>query len=372
MPIYNAYEYLRAAIESVLSQTLTEIEVICIDDGSTDKSYHLIKEYQQSDARIRIVTENNAGPSTARNKGIVRARGEYVIFLDADDFYEPTLLQSLYERAERDGLDIAVVRFDLYNDEQAKFTPAINEQYDSIFADGAVASKNEFPNCILQSTTGYAWNKLFKTEFIREKDLVFDPDLSVFEDVHFVATALSLAERVGRVDELLIHHRVYSDQSRAIRFRKYYAQVPVVYHKIKEFLLHHGMYVPLTHSFLNLSAGRCYYIYNLLWSDAKKNFWDMLHNDYADILGWFDAAGEEFENPDVREFVANVGLFTHERYQKRLADGKTLNLERLTADTLSKKIKRVKAGERRRAEWARIVAKLSGSRRTKATQEEKK
>ena len=96
MPIYNAYEYLRPAIDSVLDQTLGEIELICVDDGSTDRSLDILKEYKDKDERVRILTENNAGPSFARNKGLARARGDYVIFLDADDFYEPTLLEKLY------------------------------------------------------------------------------------------------------------------------------------------------------------------------------------------------------------------------------------------------------------------------------------
>ena len=95
MPIYNAYDYLRPAIDSVLGQTLADIELICVDDGSTDRSLDIIKEYQKSDSRIRILTESNAGPSIARNKGLARARGEFVIFLDADDFYEKNLLSAL-------------------------------------------------------------------------------------------------------------------------------------------------------------------------------------------------------------------------------------------------------------------------------------
>ena len=105
MPIYNADDYLKPAIDGVLGQTLTDIELICVDDGSTDKSLSIIKEYQQTDERVRILTENNAGPSTARNKGLVRARGKYVIFLDADDFYDYTLLEKMYNQAEEQKLD---------------------------------------------------------------------------------------------------------------------------------------------------------------------------------------------------------------------------------------------------------------------------
>lgn len=357
MPIYNAYDYLRPAIDSVLDQTLREIELICIDDGSTDHSLAIIKEYQQNDPRVRIVTENNAGPSTARNKGIIRARGEYIIFLDADDFYEPTLLEALYTRATADSLDITVVSFDLYNNKQARFVPAINEIHDSIFAHGAVVSKNEFPDYILQSTTGYAWNKLFKTSFIREKELTFAPELYVFEDVHYVATALSLAERLGKIDDVLIHHRVYSEQSRAKLFRKYYHQVPVVYLKIKEHLMQHGMYIPLVRSYLNLSASRCYKIYNLLWSDAKEDFWNMLHNGYADSLDWYKHSADEFESAEVCDFVVNVGLYNHDQYIKRLEKGKSLHTESFDSEGLQKKIKTAKASERFKAKLAKIFGK---------------
>ena len=111
MPIYNAAEYLSAAVTSVLSQTLTELELICVDDGSTDDSLSIVRDMQNFDDRIRILTENNAGPSIARNKGMLRARGEFIIFLDADDFYESTLLESLYEIAVKDELDMAVAKF---------------------------------------------------------------------------------------------------------------------------------------------------------------------------------------------------------------------------------------------------------------------
>ena len=287
MPVYNAYDYLRPAMDSVLDQTLKDIELICIDDGSTDHSLDIIKSYQAADERVRIVTENNAGVSIARNKGIIRVRGEYMIFLDADDFFEPTLIEKLYNHAKEYDLDISVAKFDFYNSKTSKFSPQIEDAHADIFTPGKVVSKSEFPDCILQSTTGYVWNKMFKTSFIRDKELTFAPQLYVFEDVHFVCTALSLAERVSRIDEVLVHHRIYSDQSRSKLFRKYYSQVPVVYLSVKEFLVQHGMYIPLSRSFLNFSVSRCFKIYNLLWNDAKADFWNMLHSGYADSLGWF-------------------------------------------------------------------------------------
>ena len=125
MPIYNAHDFLAIAIDSVLAQTLKEIELICVDDGSTDTSLDMLKIYQKMDNRIRIITETNAGPGHARNNGLRRARGKYVAFLDADDFFEPTMIEKLYTLAEENDLDIAITKYDIYDNRKGKFVANI-------------------------------------------------------------------------------------------------------------------------------------------------------------------------------------------------------------------------------------------------------
>ena len=329
MPIYNAYSYLRPALDSVLDQTLTELELICVDDGSTDHTLDILKEYQKKDSRVRIVTENNAGPSIARNKGLSRARGEFVIFLDADDFFEPTLLSTLYDLAVRDELDIAITEFDIYNDKKAKFEPKIGSEHADIFEPGKVISKNTYPDVIFQCTTNYVWNKLFRHSFLVEKELRFDEELRVFEDVYFVMNSLSLASRVGKAFDVLIHHRVYREQSKTRLFKKYYHQVPELYLKLKEALMHRGVYIPLSQSFLNLSCSRCYKIYNVLWFDAKGEFWDMLHESYGEKLGWTKAEPEDFENEEVRDFTAGVLMYTHKQHSSRTDKGLKVQISKV-------------------------------------------
>ena len=160
MPVYNAGEYLSRAISDVLSQTLTELELICVDDGSTDNSPKIIKDFAAKDKRVKVIREKNAGPAVARNSGLKSAKGRYVIFLDADDFYEKNLLMELYDTAERDNLDVAVTKFDIYNEERNAFSAPTEELHGNIFVPGGVTSKNEHPDYILSSTTGYVWNKL--------------------------------------------------------------------------------------------------------------------------------------------------------------------------------------------------------------------
>lgn len=356
MPIYNAGEYLSRAIGDVLNQTLNDIELICVDDGSTDNSPSIIKKFAAKDSRIKTLRQPNGGAAVARNRGLELTEGEYIMFLDADDFYEKNLLESLYNIAESGNLDVAVTKYDIYNDSKDSFSVPADEPHAGIFVPGGVTSKNENPEFILTSTTGYAWNKLFRASFMRDKKLAFDPELYVFEDVHFVCSALSMAERVGRVDDILIHHRVYSDQSRARLFRKYYGQVPVVYKKIKDFLMQRGMYVPLKKNFLNLSAGRCYKIYNLLWDDGKEQLWNMLHDEYVNEFGWLKHDKTDFEENDVCEFVANVALYTYEEFLHREDKGESIDVGALEEGEITKKVTQKQKISKRRAIWNKIIS----------------
>lgn len=352
VPIYNACKHLRPALDSILAQTFKEIEIICVDDGSTDTSLDMLKIYQKMDNRIRIITETNAGPGHARNNGLKRARGKYVAFLDADDFFEPEMLEKLYNLAEENDLDIAITRYDIYDNKKGKFTANIESEHGKIFDGGAVTSKNEYPDYILESTTGAAWNKLFKKSFILEKNISFTTEAMIFEDVYFTVSALAFAERVARLPDVLVHHRIYSQQSRARSFRKYYLQVPGVFLKIKEFLMKGGMYQPLAKGFLNLSCSRCYHTYNLLKSDDRELFWNMLHDGMNEMLGWEEHEAEDFEKKEVCEFSANVEMYTYEQYKRRLAMGRKLDKEKL-----SETLKQNKRRKRIRTFFAKLFGK---------------
>ena len=360
MPVYNADDYITQAIETILTQTLTDFELICVDDGSTDKSVEIIRSFAKKDERIKLIEMSHIGVSTARNKGLLKSQGEYLIFLDADDFYEQTLLEKLYNTAKENNLDVVATGFDLYDTKKARFIKSAEEEHGNIYAGGTVASKNEFPDFILQSTTGYVWNKLFSSAFIKEKEILFAPELYVFEDVYFVCCALSLADRVSRVYETLVHHRIYHLQHRAKLFKKHYDQVPVVYLRVKEFLMRHGMYIPLSKSFLNFSASRCYKIFNLIPLDKKDNFWDLLHRGYADSLGWYRHEAHDFENIEIYDFVANIGLYTYDEYEKLKLKGKLHDLKNMTLDTLKKKIKQLEAKAKVKERFNSAKAKIKG------------
>ena len=324
IPIYNAEDTIRPALDSVIDQTLSEIEIICVDDGSTDASLSIVREYQKADSRVRIITEVNAGPGWARNRGIERARGKYVAFLDADDFVEPTLLESLYLLSEREELDIAVSDYDFYYNKTATFKHRVNEPHEDAFANGGIVSRTEHHDVLFQATTLAAWDKLFRRSFILEKGLRFPEDIRIFEDAVFVLCSLSLAERMGKEESILVHHRIHSEQARAKTFSRSFQSIPDVYLRIKSFLMKHGVYAPLFNSFVNFTATRCYKIFNMLSQDAKRSFWQLLHERYAEELGWYGLAPEYFDSGEIVEFVVTVRTFGYSAYQKHLASGSRL------------------------------------------------
>ena len=116
IPVYNTEVYLRECLDSVVNQTLREIEIICIDDGSTDSSLSILKEYAQKDSRIRVLQQENLHSGVARNAGIAIARGKYLVFLDSDDFFETSMLERMCNQAENDESDIVICSNSVYDD----------------------------------------------------------------------------------------------------------------------------------------------------------------------------------------------------------------------------------------------------------------
>ena len=101
IPVYNAEKYLEECLDSLLRQTFTDMEIICVDDGSTDSSAEILKRFQEKDRRIRVLFQENQYAGIARNNGMKIAQGEYLLFLDADDFFEDTLLEKIYSQGKK-------------------------------------------------------------------------------------------------------------------------------------------------------------------------------------------------------------------------------------------------------------------------------
>ena len=164
IPVYNAAEFLKDGLNSLLKQTLREIEIICVDDGSTDGSLVILKEFEKADARIRVIHQENQGAGAARNNGMDVARGKYLAFLDADDFFEKNMLKAAYDRAEETEAEVCVFNADLYDHTEKvykKCTWAFRKQYFPEKEPFAATDEN-VRNNIFRMFNGWPWDKLYQ------------------------------------------------------------------------------------------------------------------------------------------------------------------------------------------------------------------
>lgn len=207
MPAYNTSPYLRKCLDSVLAQTLDDFELIVVDDGSTDSTVRIVQEYAARDSRIQLVQQQNQGAGVARNTGMAHATGQYLIFWDSDDWFDPDALEKLYTRARKDDADICLCDARAYLVNTGVVRPLGYLYKDALPKfDQVPFNAKTHSDTILNMTTSVVWNKLMRLSFLKREGLTFAAQHNG-ETVQFVMTALCLAERITYVDEELITYR---------------------------------------------------------------------------------------------------------------------------------------------------------------------
>ena len=182
IPVYNVEQYLRECLDSVVNQTLKEIEIICVDDGSTDKSLDILLEYAKKDNRITVLKQENLHAGVARNAGLAVARGEYLSFLDSDDFFELNMHNEVYKKAVNTNAEIVMFNAYLYDDtkkqdNEVDWTLKVQDVPE-------IFSYKDIPNTIFKLSNCWVWNRLYKSAFIKENNLRFQK-LGCANDTYF-------------------------------------------------------------------------------------------------------------------------------------------------------------------------------------------
>ena len=212
VPVYNTSRYLRQCVDSLINQTLKNVEFIFVDDGSTDDSVEILKEYQKKDERIKILQQENLYAGVARNNGMRHATGKYIIFLDSDDFFELTLLEQAFRCAEDNRAEIVLFGYNRYDTQTGISTPyeAISSLPDMVFSVESVDARLDdrfFSKCCAAP-----WNKLYLRGFIEKHCLRFQ-NVRKCNDTYFVLTSLILAERIKYLDRSLVNYRTKNPNS---------------------------------------------------------------------------------------------------------------------------------------------------------------
>ena len=208
IPVYNVEKYLRECLDSILAQTFQDFEIICVDDGSTDKSLEILQEYKRKDDRFVILQQRHSGAGSARNNGIRLAEGKYIQFLDSDDYFEPTLLEEMYNHAEKFDADLTVCSSRKVDDEgniTETGSPNFPINIDKVPME-KVFNREECKDDIFSLFTPVVWNKLIKKSFLEENHLEFPP-LKIYEDIAFMHSLIISAGRIAAFNKELINYR---------------------------------------------------------------------------------------------------------------------------------------------------------------------
>jgi glycosyltransferase involved in cell wall biosynthesis len=154
---------------------LDDFELLCVNDGSTDDSGEILDNYAQKDARVRVIHQTNSGAGPSRNLGIAEAQGEYLALLDADDFFHPDMLEKAYAHAKRVDADICIFRTEQYDQQTGEIRPIPWTLRTNLLPKFQPFSWKDMKSHIFQFYNGWAWDKLFKREFIKKWNIKFPP-----------------------------------------------------------------------------------------------------------------------------------------------------------------------------------------------------
>lgn len=205
VPIYNVEKYLRLCLDSLLMQTYTNFEVLMINDGSPDDSANICKEYLAKDRRFQYFEKENSGPSDTRNYGIEHSKGEYITFVDSDDWLKETFLADLYEAITRTGADIALSTYIKYDDLQSVYNiPIIGEYYERIWMSDEFI--RELPKLEMKDNSySNPWAKLFKRELFRT---IRFPKGKLIEDTRTNIKLFLESSRLVYINKCLYFYRI--------------------------------------------------------------------------------------------------------------------------------------------------------------------
>lgn len=282
IPVYNTSLYLEKCLKSLCGQTLEDIEIICVDDGSVDNSVEILEKFAKSDKRIKIIKQKNQGQSAARNTGIKAAKGEYIGFIDSDDWADEKMFEELYKNAKKFDSDISMCNITIFDEPNEIYYT--NDSYMSLdlfnetFENRAFSYEETldfiFRICVVP------WNKIFRRQFLNSKELMFEEGLN-FEDNLFNLKTFVEAEKISLTKTPLVFYRRMSKTS--YTFNNDYKKLDFfkIFELEEKFLKEKDLYDKIEDYFLETKQNTLIYWYKKLNDEeVKKEYSKLFHNLY--------------------------------------------------------------------------------------------
>ena len=269
IPVYNVEKYLRECLDSVINQTLKDIEIICINDGSTDKSLEILEEYKNKN-RITILTQSNSGAGVARNNGLKVANGEYIAFLDGDDFYKNDFCEKMYNKAKENNADIVVCSANSYNSSTKVYKTIPEALKIENLPQNEIFNYLDMPENIFNTFHNWNWNKIFRIDFIKNNNNLKFQELFRTNDLYFTCTALVLANKITTINEQLVNYRIDNYTSSQATNYLYPLDFIKAFLELRKFLVEKDLYEKTNISYLNWLIDGCLYNINSQKNQIQK------------------------------------------------------------------------------------------------------
>ena len=226
VPVFNAEKYLPRCIKSILEQTYENIELLLINDGSGDRSGKICDDYAAKDARIKVIHKDNGGVSLARNMGMDESRGEFIVFVDSDDWIEKTAIEHMVAAICREKTEIVMLSFDNRNNKVITPKFGIKCNILDIHTSKAMRWKELFEHGISHTV----WGKLFSSEIIKEKNIRFDSHMTYGEDAKFLFDYLNNCEKIYVLDEVGYHYNKLNENAATRKYHSNLTEGIIKYH----------------------------------------------------------------------------------------------------------------------------------------------
>ena len=290
LPVYNVGKYLRQSLDSIINQSLKDIEIICINDGSTDESYDILEEYKQKDYRIKVIHKENKGTGAARNDGLRLATGECIGFVDPDDWIKPNMFERLYNLIKEQNLDIAMCMpdgFDEKNQINSPFPYFIDANFENIplneIFNWKTLSPFKYPMCV--------WNKLYTKELFDKNNIEFAEGLD-FEDHKVIFGTLLTAEKIMFIKEKLYVYRFNREGSVLSDNNQRLIDHIEIFNIVENLMKDTGTYNVLRNDFNEYKIHNLLYYYSMIKDEFKQEY----YNQMIKSLRETNLSPEEYKN----------------------------------------------------------------------------
>lgn len=284
MPVYNSDKYLKESINTVLNQTLEDIELICIDDGSTDKSLEILEEFAKKDSRVRIFTQNHKGAGVARNYGITKCNGKYLSFMDSDDLLDLNALQELWHISEEKNLDVVIFKATNFDDETGKINHNVLLDMNRLseYVGSYVFDINDIsPNLFFHFNTT-PWCKFYNLEFIMNSESRFAEGI-IFEDDKFSWEIIFNAKRIYLYQKYLYKRRLHSNSVMNSNDLRYVGTIKIM-NILCNLFMKYGFWEEHKSHLCNNKISLIFRRYDEIKKEYKETFYNEIKKDFDKLL----------------------------------------------------------------------------------------